>query len=62
MIFRFGTEVLEDCLLPVSFHVIPVVNHSVSDGIVDAISGCFSICKGLVADEEIKVFDATLRR
>lgn len=62
MIFRFGTEVLEDCLLPVSFHVIPVVNHSVSNGIVNAISRRFSVCKGLVADEEIKVFDSTLRR
>ena len=61
MVFRLGAEILEDRLLPVAFHVIPVVNHAVADGVVDAIAGRLGVCEGFIANEEIEVFDAAFR-
>ena len=56
MVLGFTAHVLEDGLFPVAFHMIPVVYHTVSDGVVNAIGLCIS--DGLVADVEIEVFDA----
>ena len=37
MILRFAAQVLEDTLLPVAFHVVPVVNLSVANRVVEGI-------------------------
>jgi hypothetical protein len=37
MVLWFGTEVLEDTLLPESLHVIPILNHAMSNGVVQSI-------------------------
>ena len=58
MVFRLGAEILEDRLLPVAFHVVPVVDHAVANGVVDAIAGRLGVREGFVANEEIEVFDA----
>jgi hypothetical protein len=62
VIFRLSPQILEDGLLPVSFHVIPVVYHSMTDRVVYSISWGFRVRKGFVSDKEIKVFYTTLRR
>lgn len=59
MIFGLSPQVLEDCLFPVSFHVIPVVDHTVSDGVVNAIARCFRVRKCFVADKEVKILNST---
>jgi len=58
VIFWFRSEILEDRLLPVTFHVIPVVYHTVTNRVVDAIAGRLGIREGFIANEEIEVFDA----
>ena len=60
MIFRFRSEIFEDRLLPVPLHVIPVIYLTMSDGVVDAISGSLCIRNSFVADEEIKILYTTL--
>lgn len=60
VIFRLSSQVLEDRLLPVPLHIIPVLNLAVSDRIVDAISRSLRIRKGLIADEEVEIFDSSL--
>ena len=62
VIFRLGPQVLEDRLLPVPLHVIPVLNLAMTDRIVDAVSRSLRVRKCLVADEEIKILDSALRR
>lgn len=62
MVFWLCSQVLEDRLLPVPLHVIPVFNLAVSDGVVDSISGCLRVGEGLIADEEIEVLYPSLRR
>lgn len=37
VILRLSSEVLEDALLPESLHVIPVVDQSVFDGVVERV-------------------------
>ena len=58
MVFGLCSEILEDRLLPVTFHVVPVLDHAVADRVVDAIAGRLGIREGFVANEEIEVFDA----
>ena len=60
VVLRFRTQVLEDRLFPVPFHVIPILNLTVANGVVDSIAGCLCICKGFVADEEVEILDAAL--
>ena len=38
MVLRLGTEVLEDALLPESLHEVPVLNHSVTDGVFGGVT------------------------
>ena len=57
VILRFRSEVLEDGLFPVPLHVIPVINHSMSDRIMYPVARRFGICQSFIADEEIEVFD-----
>lgn len=61
MIFWFSPQILEYCLLPVPFHMIPVVYHTVTDGVVNAISRGFRIGEGFVSNEEVKVFYTAFR-
>ena len=60
MVFWFSSEVLEDRLFPIAFHVIPVLDLSVTNGIIYAISGSLSIGKCFISDEEVEVFNAAL--
>jgi hypothetical protein len=61
MIFWLSSQIFEYCLLPVSFHMIPVINHSMTDGIVDTITRRLRICEGLISNEEVKVFYTAFR-
>lgn len=56
VVFRFSTEILEDALLPESFHVIPVFDQAMTDGLVDLVG--FGVGIGFVADEKVEVFNA----
>lgn len=57
MIFWFSSQILEDRLLPVSFHEVPVIDHTVSNGIMNPISRGFRVGDCFMADEEVEVFD-----
>jgi len=61
VIFWFGPQVLEDGLLPVSFHVVPIINHSVSNWIVNTVARRFHVSKSFITNEEVEVFNSTLR-
>ncbi len=59
VVLWLGSKVLEDALFPVSLHMIPVINKSMTNRIMQAIS--LRVSHGLVSDEEIKVLNPTLR-
>jgi len=61
MVLRLGAEVLEDRLFPVAFHVIPVVDLTMADRVVDTVSWCLGISERFVTDEEVEVLDPALR-
>ena len=58
VILRFAPEVLEDAMLPIPLHLIPVLNLTVPDGVADRVS--FRVCEGLVANVKIQVVNASL--
>lgn len=60
MIFRFRSQIFEDRLFPVPFHVIPIVYLTMSNGIVDTVSRGLCVRYGFIADEEIKILDTAL--
>ena len=60
MILRLSPEILEDGLFPVPLHIVPILNLTVPDGVVNTISGSLRIRKCLVADEEIEILDSSL--
>ena len=39
VVLRLRTQILEDGLLPVSLHVVPIIDLAMSDRIVNAIAG-----------------------
>ena len=51
MLFWFCAEVLEDAPLPDLFHVIPVLDKAVVDGIIDLVRA--GIFLRLIANEEV---------
>lgn len=55
VIFGLSTQVFEYTLLPVSLHVIPILNHTMSDRIMHTV--CLGIGHRLVANMEIEVLD-----
>jgi hypothetical protein len=55
VILRLRPEILEDRLLPVPLHKIPVLNLPVSDWITNTISWSFCVGDGLLADEEVQI-------
>lgn len=61
MIFWFSPQILEDGLLPVSLHVIPIVNHSVPNWIVNTVTGRFHVGKSFITNEEVEVFNTSFR-
>ena len=62
VILRLCMKILEDGLLPITLHVIPVINLTMANWIIYAISGGFGVRERLVSDEEIEVLDATFGR
>ena len=62
MILWLRPQILENRLFPVPFHVIPVLNLTVADGVVHAISWCLHVRERLITNEEVEVFDPSLRR
>lgn len=62
MILWLCPKILEDRLLPVPLHVIPVVYHAVTDWIMHPITGCLLVCDGFIANEEVEILDTSLRR
>ena len=61
MILWLRSQILEDGLLPVPLHVVPIVNLTMTDRVVDTVSGGLRVRECLVTDEEIKVLDSPLR-
>lgn len=59
MVFWLGSKIFEDALFPVSLHVIPIIDESMTNRIMQPIG--FRIGNGLVSDEEIKVLNSSLR-
>ena len=43
MVLGLCTKILEDRLLPIPLHVVPVLDLAVADGVVDAIAGSLGI-------------------
>ena len=62
LVLGLRTQVLEDRLLPIPLHVIPILNLAVADGVVDAIARGLGVGQGFIADEEVEILDAALGR
>jgi hypothetical protein len=62
VVFGLDTEVLENRIRPESFHVVPILDLTVSNGVVDTIAGAISSGQSLIANEEIQVLSAALHR
>lgn len=62
MIFWLGPQIFEDGLLPVSLHVVPIVDHAVANGVVHAIPWRLCVRERFIADKEIEILDAAFRR
>ena len=56
MVFWLCTKILEYRLLPVPLHVVPVLNLTMANGVVDAIARGLSIGNSLISNEEVKIF------
>ena len=61
MVLRLRTEVLEDRLFPVTLHVIPVIDLTMANRIVNTVSWRLRISKRLVANEKVEVLDPAFR-
>ena len=61
MVLRLRAEILEDRLFPVSLHVIPVVDLTMANRVVDTVSRRLRISKRFIANEEVEVLDPSLR-
>ena len=62
MVLGLCTKVLEDRLLPIPLHVVPILDLTVADGVVHTITGGLGVGEGFVADEEVEVLYAALGR
>jgi len=62
MILWLGPQIFEDGLLPVSLHVVPIVDHAVANGVVHAVPWRLSVRERFIADEEIKILNTAFRR
>ena len=61
MVLRLCAEILEDRLFPVSLHVIPVVDLTMANRVVDTVSRRLRISKRFIANEEVEILDPSLR-
>jgi hypothetical protein len=61
MVLWLRPEVLEDRLFPVTLHVIPVIDLTMANRIVDTVSWRLRISKRLIANEKVEVLDPALR-
>ena len=61
VILRLCPQILEDNLLPITFHMIPIINHSMADRIVNTISWRLLVRDSFVSNEEIQVFNTAFR-
>jgi hypothetical protein len=61
MVLWLRPEVLEDRLFPVTLHVIPVIDLTMADRIVDTVSWRLCISKRLVPNEKVEVLDPAFR-
>lgn len=61
MILRLCTEILEDRLLPITLHVIPIVNLSMANGIIHSVAWGLRIRESFIADKEIEILNTALR-
>ena len=61
MVLWLRPEVLEDRLFPVTLHVIPVIDLTMANRIVDTVSWRLCIGERLVANEKVEVLDPALR-
>lgn len=62
MVLGLHAQIFEDRVRPESFHVVPVLNLSVSDRVVNTISWTTARSQRFIADKEIQVLRATLGR
>jgi hypothetical protein len=60
MILWLRPKVLEDCLFPITLHVIPVIDLTMADRIVDTVSWRLRISKRLIANEKVEILDPAL--
>lgn len=58
MVFWLRSKIFKDALFPVSLHMIPIINESMTNRIMQPIG--FRIGNGLVSDVEVKIFNSTL--
>lgn len=61
MILGLCSQILEDRLLPIPLHVVPVINLPMTNRIVHAVAWSFGIRESFVADEEVEVLNPALR-
>ena len=62
MVFGFSSEILENCLFPVSFHMIPIIDLPVTNWIVYAISWSLRVGQCFISDKEVEIFGAAFAR
>lgn len=62
MILWLRSKILEYRLFPVPLHMIPVVNHSMTNGIMDSVAWRLRVGQRFIADEEIEIFYTAFRR
>lgn len=60
VILGLATKVLKDTLLPVTLHMIPVVDLSVADRVIEGIG--LGISDSFVSNIEVQIFSTTLGR
>jgi len=60
MIFWFRSQVLENTLFPVSLHLIPILNLSMLDWVIQIVS--LGVCERFITNVEVEVVDASFRR
>lgn len=61
MVLGLHAQVFEDRIRPESFHMVPILNLSMTDRVVNTISRATARSQRFIADKEIQVLRATLR-
>lgn len=58
MVFGLSAQVLEDALFPEALHVVPILDQSMLDRLVNLVRLGIRIC--FITNKEVKILDATL--